>query len=273
MFQFFSVFFSVPKEPCDNPSVLLIQVDNLIIPPAISAADYMAQLEAEGLSEEDAAVLKQVRDEGGIPDDEASSPEQTGGAPPQLQHLFKKHFRQGRFLIATNSEGAAARVIRDLGFAAFVNAPAALIARIDVRDVDQMVVMQVSALTDWFAEVDTPVGKIYGLHYPSSWINMPAPVEEDGEHGVSAILKKVMLHSAPLVMADRQFPEIHPELRWITPKTELRIQFEDGTAVSGQEAVEVANSVTNRLLAIRRIYGGDLFLAETVRPLFPDFFI
>jgi len=131
-------------ETCDNPSVLVIQVDNLIIPPAISAADYMAQLETEGLSEEDAAVLKQVREEGGIPDDEAASPQQTGGAPPQLQHLFKKHFRQGRFLIATNSEGAAARVIRDLGFAAFVNAPAAFIARIDVRDVDQMAVMQVS---------------------------------------------------------------------------------------------------------------------------------
>jgi hypothetical protein len=102
---------------------------------------------------------------------------------------------------------------------------------------------------------------------------MPAPVEEDGEHGVSAILKKVMLHSAPLVIAERHFPEIHSELRWITPKTELRIQFEDGTAVKGQEAVEVANSVTNRLLAIRRISGGDLFLAETCRPLFPDFFL
>jgi len=59
------VCFRVPTKPtplrtCDNPSVLLIQVDNLIIPPAISAADYMTQLEAEGLNEEDAAVLKQV---------------------------------------------------------------------------------------------------------------------------------------------------------------------------------------------------------------------
>jgi len=255
--------------------VLLIQVDNLIIPPAITAVDYMAQLESEGLSEEDAAVLKQVREEGGIPEEgEAeSAPESQGGAPPQLQHLFKKHFRQGRFLIATSSEGAAARVIRDLGFAAFLNAPAAFVCRIDVRDVDQMVVMQTSALTDWFAEVDTPVGKIYGLHYPSSWINMPAPVEDQSEHGVSAILKKVMLHSAPLVIAERHFPEIHPEIRWITPKTELRIQFSDGTAVSNQEVVELANSVTDRLLAIRRISGGDLFLAETCRPLFPDFFI
>jgi len=90
--------------------------------------------------------------------------------PAALRHnssiCSRSIFARVAFLIATNSEGAAARVIRDLGFAAFVNAPSAFIARIDVRDVDQMIVMQVSALTDWFAEVDLPVGKIYGLHYP-----------------------------------------------------------------------------------------------------------
>src|SRR5258706_2148563 len=146
------------------------------------------------------------------------------------------HGRQGRFLIATNSEAAAARVIRGLGLAAFLNAPAAFISVIAVRDVDQMAVMQVSALTEWFAEVETPVGKIYGLHYPSSWINMPAPVEDAGEHGVGAILKKIMLNSAPLVSTERHFPEMHPELRWLTPKTGLRIEFADRVSVNGSPA-------------------------------------
>ena len=144
---------------------------------------------------------------------------------------------------------------------------------IAVRDVDQMAVMQASALTDWFAEVETPVGKIYGLHYPSSWINMPAPVDDAEEHGVSAILKKIMLNSSPLISTDRHFPESHGDLRWLTPKTELRIEFTEGDPIAGSAAVDLANSVTDRLLAIRRISGGDLFLAETVRPLFPDFFL
>src|SRR5450755_3703191 len=172
-------------------TMLLIQVDNLIIPPATTPGDYLAQIESEGLGEEDAAVLKEMRVEG-----EGQDASEPGAVPPQLIHLFKKHFRQGRFLIATMSEAAAARVIRDLGFAAFLNAPAAFISMIAVRDVDQMAVLQASALTDWFAEVDTPVGKIYGLHYPSSWINMPAPVDDAEEHGVSAILKKIMLNSS-----------------------------------------------------------------------------
>lgn len=246
--------------------MLLIQVDNLIIPPASTPEDYLAQLESEGLGEEDQAVLAQMRSQG-----EGDSPE-AGGVPPQLLHLFKKHFRQGRFLIATMAEAAAARVIRDLGFAAFLNAPAAFISTIAVRDVDQMTILQASALTEWFAEVDTPVGKIYGIHYPSSWINMPAPVESEEEHGVSAILKKIMLNASPLFSTDRQFPEMHGDLRWLTPKTELRIEFGDGTDVRGSEAVDVANSVTERLLTIRRISGGDLYLADTCRPLFPDFF-
>jgi hypothetical protein len=202
--------------------------------------------------------------------DDSSEP---GVVPPQLLHLFKKHFRQGRFLIATMSEAAAARVIRDLGFAAFLNAPAAFISMVAVRDVDQMAVLQASALTDWFAEVETPMGKVYGLHYPSSWVNMPAPVDDAEEHGVSAILKKIMLNSSPLVSSDRHFPEMHGDLRWLTPKTELRIEFNDGPTVQGSEAVDFANSVTERLLAVRRISGGDLFLAETCRPLFPDFFL
>jgi hypothetical protein len=248
--------------------MLLVQVDNLIIPPAMTPGDYLAQLESEGVGEEDTAVLKEMRSEG-----EGQDSAEPGGVPPQLVHLFKKHFRQGRFLIATMSEAAAARVIRDLGFAAFINAPAAFVSMIEVREVDQMAVLQASALTDWFAEVDTPVGKIYGLHYPSSWINLPAPVDDDQEHGVSAILKKIMLNSSPLVSTDRHFPETHGDLRWLTPKTELQIEFSDGPAVRGSEAVDVANSVTERLLAIRRISGGDLFLAETCRALFPDFFL
>ena len=65
----------------------------------------------------------------------------------------------------------------------------------------------------------------------------------------------------------------HPDLRWVTPKTELRIEFEEGPEVTGSAAVDLANSVTDRSLAIRRISGGDLFLAETCRPLFPDFFL
>ena len=250
--------------------MLLIQVDNLIIPPATAVEDYIAQLEAEGLTEEDAAILKQVRDVNDAPQPEATPDE--GRVPPQLMHLFKKHFRQGRFLIATTAEAAAARVIRDLGFAAFVNTPAAFISMIAVRDVEQITIMQASALTEWFAEVETPVGKIYGLHYPSSWVNMPAPVEDAEEHGVSAILRKVMLNSAPLISTDRHFPEMHSDLRWVTPKTELRIEFADGTMVTGSDAVDTANSVTERLLGIRRISGGDLLLAETCRPLFPDFF-
>jgi hypothetical protein len=251
--------------------MLLIQVDNLIIPPASTPGDYLAQLESDGLGEEDLAVLKEMRADNG--DGDPSEGPEAGGVPPQLIHLFKKHFRQGRFLIATMSEAAAARVIRDLGFAAFLNAPAAFISMIAVRDVDQMAVMQASALTDWFAEVDTPVGKIYGLHYPSSWINMPAPVEDAEEHGVSAILKKIMLNSSPMVSTDRHFPEMHGDLRWLTPKTELRVEFADGEQMDGSAAVDIANSVTERLLAIRRISGGDLFLAETCRPLFPDFFL
>jgi hypothetical protein len=248
--------------------MLLIQVDNLIIPPATTPGDYLAQLESEGLGEEDAAVLKEMRAQ--VEGDDSSEP---GVVPPQLLHLFKKHFRQGRFLIATMSEAAAARVIRDLGFAAFLNAPAAFISMVAVRDVDQMAVLQASALTDWFAEVETPMGKVYGLHYPSSWVNMPAPVDDAEEHGVSAILKKIMLNSSPLVSSDRHFPEMHGDLRWLTPKTELRIEFNDGPTVQGSEAVDFANSVTERLLAVRRISGGDLFLAETCRPLFPDFFL
>jgi len=251
--------------------MLLIQIDNLIIPPAVSAEDYISQLESEGLGEEDAAILKQMRDEGGSPESEGSHEGQQ--IPPQLEHLFKKHFRQGRFLIATSSEGAAARVIRDLGFAAFLNAPAAFVSMIDVREIDQMAIMQASALTDWFADVDTPLGKIYGLHYPSSWINMPAPVDSEGEHGVSAILRKIMLNSSPLITSDRHFPEMHSDLRWITPKSALKIEYSDGTSVAGSEAVDAANSITDRMLAIRRISGGDLHLAETCRPLFPDFFV
>src|SRR5437867_260063 len=111
--------------------MLLIQIDNLIIPPASSAEDYIAQLESEGLGEEDAAILKQMREEGGSSESEA--PPEGQAIPPQLQHLFMKHFRQGRFLIATAAEGAAARVIRDLGFAAFLNAPAAFVSMIAVR--------------------------------------------------------------------------------------------------------------------------------------------
>src|SRR5258708_39563303 len=102
---------------------------------------------------------------------------------------------------------------------------------------------------------------------------MPAPVDDAEEHGVSAILKKIMLNSSPLISPDRHFPEIHGDLRWLTPKTELRIQFSDGADVTGSAAVDLANSVTDRLLAIRRISGGDLFLAQTCRPLFPDFFL
>src|SRR5258708_27766222 len=102
---------------------------------------------------------------------------------------------------------------------------------------------------------------------------MPAPVDDAEEHGVSAILKKIMLNSSPLISADRHFPEMHGDLRWLTPKTELRIEFSDTEPLSGSEAVDMANSVSERLLTIRRISGGDLFLAETCRPLFPDFFL
>ena len=170
--------------------MLLVQVDNLIIPPPMSAQDYLRQLETEGLSAEDRAELEKLRTEGQAPperntesaeeeeEQEKAGFEEWGGVPPQLQHIFKKHFRQGRFLMATESEAAAARVVRDLGFAAFLNYPAAFVSVIAVREVDQTVVMQVSALTEWFAEVDTPVGKVFGLHYPSSWVNLPAPIED-----------------------------------------------------------------------------------------------
>ena len=88
--------------------MLLIQVDNLIIPPATTPGDYLAQLESEGLGEEDAAVLKEMRAQ--VEGDDSSEP---GVVPPQLLHLFKKHFRQGRFLIATMSEAAAARICQE----------------------------------------------------------------------------------------------------------------------------------------------------------------
>jgi len=176
-------------------------------------------------------------------------------------------------LIATDAEGAAARVIRDLGFAAFVNSPAAFVSTISVRDVDQMVLMQASALTEWYAEVDTPVGKVFGLHYPSSWINLPAPVEDPTENPVTAILKRIMLNSAPLVQVDRHFPDAHSDIRWVTPQTQLRIDLEGEPAVTEvAAAVDLANAVTGRHLKIRRISGGDLLLAEACRPLFPDFF-
>jgi hypothetical protein len=240
----------------------------LIIPPPHSAEEYVAQLEASGLGEEDQAALAGFRTQGS--EEERASPAEI---PPALVHLFKKHFRQGRFLMATAAEGAAARVVRDLGFAAFVNSPAAFVSTIRVRDVDQMALMQVSALTEWYAEVDTPVGKVFGLHYPSSWINLPAPVEDASENPVTAILKRIMLNSAPLVRVDRYFPEPHSDIRWVTPQTQLRIDLEDEPPVTGVEAaIGLANAVTGRHLKIRRISGGDLLLAEACRPLFPDFF-
>lgn len=254
--------------------MLLIQVDNLIIPPPMAVEDYLRQLEAAGLSSEDQAALDHLRShENAPPAEDSEDAQQEGGVPLPLQHIFKKHFRQGRFLIATEAQAAAARVIRDLGFAAFVNAPAAFVSLIAVREVDPMAVMQASALTEWFAEVDTPVGKVFGLHYPSSWVNLPAPVEDPSEHAVAAILKRIMLNSAPLAPTDRHFPEAHPEMRWMTPHTQLRIDFLDrATIADPSQALAVANSVTEQNLRIRRISGGDLMLAETCRPLFPEFF-
>ncbi len=249
--------------------MLLIQVDNLIIPPPMEVDDYLRQLEESGLASEDQEALDRMRSM----EKSADTPEpQEGGVPPPLQHIFKKHFRQGRFLIATEAQAAAARVIRDLGFAAFVNAPAAFVSLVEVREVDPMAVMQASALTEWFAEVETPVGKVFGLHYPSSWINLPAPVEDDSEHAVTAILKRIMLNSAPLAPTDRHFPEAHPEMRWMTPHTQLRIDFLDQLSITdSSEALTLANSVTEQNLRIRRIAGGDLKLAEACRPLFPEF--
>jgi hypothetical protein len=257
-------------------AILLIQVDNLIIPPPISAADYVRQLEAEGLGPEDVAALKAAREQGQGPEeaeDESAPPPEAGEVPLALQHLFKKHFRQGRFLMATDAQAAAARVIRDLGFAGFVNAPAAFVSTIAVREVDQMVLMQASALTEWYAEVDTPLGRVFGLHYPSSWINLPAPVEDPTENPVTAILKRIMLNSSPLAPIERHFPEPDSEIRWVTPKTQLRIDLEGEPAVTDiAQVIELGNTVTDRHLRIRRIAGGDLLLAEACRPLFPDFF-
>lgn len=249
-------------------------MDNLIIPPPLSAAEYISQLEAAGLSEEDHAALSAAREQGQGPEEEESAPLPGGEeVPAGLRHLFKKHFRQGRFLIATDAEGAAARVIRDLGFAAFVNSPAAFVSTIKVREVDQMTLMQASALTEWYAEVDTPVGKVYGLHYPSSWINLPAPVEDSTENPVTAILKRIMLNSSPLVQVDRHFPELHSDIRFVTPHTQLRIDLEGEPAITDvAAAIDMANAVTGQHLKIRRISGGDLLLAEACRPLFPDFF-
>ncbi len=259
--------------------MLLVQVDNLIIPPPMTPEDYLRQLEAEGLGEEDRAQLEQVRREDQTveaqTDEEmaAAEEEAESGLPAALQHIFQKHFRQGRFLVATDSEAAAARVIRDLGFAGFVNSPAAFISLVGLRPVEEMVVMQASALTEWFAEVDTPVGKVYGLHYPATWVNLPAPVEDPTEHAVAAIMKKIMLNSAPLASTDRHFPEADASIRWVTPKTHLRIDFDDRPSISDPtEVLAMANSVTAHNLHIRRIAGGDLLLAETCRPLFPEFF-
>jgi hypothetical protein len=247
--------------------MLLIQVDNLIIPPPVSAEDYIHQLEEEGLGEEDAAALKTVRAEREGEEGEAGDPH------PAIQHIFKKHFRQGRFLMATEAEGAAARVIRDLGFAGFINAPAAFISCIALRQADPMLLMQASALTEWFAEVETPVGKVFGLHYPSSWINMPAPVREAGEHPVQAILKRIMLNSAPLLATERHFPDLEQEIRWVTPKTQWQVTLDSGeTVTSGEAVIELANTISDRHLRIRRIAGGDLVTAEICRPLFPEFF-
>lgn len=259
----------------------------------MTAEDYLRQLEAEGLCDEDRAVLEEVRAE--VQASEAQEAEAAQAAemqsaaieeqeeeaglgaspvPASLQHVFKKHFRQGRFLVATDAEAAAARVIRDLGFAGFVNAPAAFVSLIGIRTVDEMLVMQASALTEWFAEVETPVGKVYGLHYPATWINLPAPVDSPGENAVTAIMKKIMLNAAPLVATPRHFPESHAAIRWLTPKTQLRVDFDDRPAVTDPaEVIAVANSVTEQNLHIRRIAGGDLLLAETCRPLFPEFFL
>ncbi len=255
--------------------MLLVQIDNLIIPPAVDPEDYLRQLEASGLSPEDQAALDGMRAEAaekaGELAAEAASMEES--LPVSIRHIFQKHFRQGRFLVATESEAAAARVIRDLGFAAFINAPAAFVSLIEVRPVEEMAVMQASALTEWFAEVETPVGKVYGLHYPATWVNLPAPVEDPSEHAVSAIMKKIMLNSAPLALTDRHFPDEHAEMRWVAPGTELRIDFDDRPAILDcAEAVAVANSVTEQHLHVRRIAGGDLLLGETCRPLFPEFF-
>ena len=83
-----------------------------------------------------------------------------------------------------------------------------------------------------------------------------------------------MLNSAPLAATERHFPEAHPEMRWMTPKTQLRIDFEGRPAITDtSEALAVANSVTEQNLRIRRIAGGDLLLAETCRELFPEFFL